>query len=116
MIKKILEKYKIKRNDPILVTNIDENPTRYKELIEKWSPYISKGYYGFDLGNLPNVWYDCIDEVLDYLKEKSEGDLQIQQIKIKFGGLRFYVTGNFVDEWHNIESMINEFYHDDLVY
>lgn len=40
-------------------------------------------------------WHELLDEILTFLrKEKEKGhDIQILQVKEKFGGLRVYVTG-----------------------
>lgn len=65
-------------------------------LLHKWKAYIPTGWYGFSLGEpCPHVWYKLIDEFLEYfIKLQGDGkinDFEIHQIKIKFGGLRFYV-------------------------
>ena len=59
-------------------------------LFYKWAYRVGKGWYGFALGNLPRVWTDMLDEFLIWL-EKQCPDFEIHQIKMKLGGLRFYV-------------------------
>jgi hypothetical protein len=60
-------------------------------LREKWKNYIEPKYYGFSLGGpTPAVWFDVIDEFLDFLKEKHP-DFKILQIKLKMGSLRCYI-------------------------
>ena len=57
-------------------------------LIEKWKNRIPNGWYGFD--GINELWGKIIDKFLTEL-EKECPDFQIHQIKLKFGGLRFYV-------------------------
>ena len=59
-------------------------------LFYKWAYRVGKGWYGFALGNVPRVWSDVLDEFLCWL-EIQQPDFEIHQIKIKLGGLRFYV-------------------------
>lgn len=67
-----------------------------QQLLTKWEAFIPKGWYGFSLGEpCPHNWYKIIDDFLEYLKElvksKRIQRLEIHQIKMKFGGLRFYI-------------------------
>jgi hypothetical protein len=83
--KKRLEKteYKIGKTD------VQCSPDLY--LFMKWAYRVGKGWYGFALGNdVPMLWALIIDEFLDELSKEAP-DFQIHQIKLKFGGLRFYV-------------------------
>jgi len=59
-------------------------------LFQKWAYRVEKGWYGFALSDAPNSWAIIIDEFLAEL-EKSMPKFKIHQIKLKFGGLRFYV-------------------------
>ncbi len=59
-------------------------------LFQKWAYRVGKGWYGFALGNVPNVWRFVLDEFLDWL-EKQCPDFEIHQVKMKFRTLRFYV-------------------------
>jgi hypothetical protein len=59
-------------------------------LFYKWAYRVGKGWYGFALGNVPRVWTDVLDEFLCWL-EIQRPDFEIHQIKMKLGGLRFYV-------------------------
>jgi len=106
MIDKILRKYKIQRdyNYP----NI-ENPYKVKELknassnleanlLEKWKNHIPQGWYGFAIGRpCPDSWFYVIDEFLDYLLT-IDPNFEIYQIKMKFGGICFYVRVESDDE------------------
>lgn len=64
-------------------------------LINKWRDRIPKGWYGFD--GINTLWGKIIDEFLIEL-EKIAPNFEIHQIKLKFGGLRFYVDINVTDE------------------
>lgn len=117
MITKILQKYNGFTNywyPDVEEDNIYINPDiskKYSEgcsekeiyLLDKWRDRIPKGWYGFSLGSpCPHDWYKIIDEFLDYLVELEKQDkiekFEINQIKIKFGGLRFYVSCGCADE------------------
>jgi hypothetical protein len=91
-------------------------------LFMKWAYRVKEGWYGFALGNeVPFVWALIIDDFLDELK-KVDPNFKIQQIKLKFGGLRFYVELNLPDE-NEKDSINNEIQklqtllmHKDLIY
>ena len=60
-------------------------------LFMKWAYRVGKGWYGFALGDdVPFVWAQVIDDFLTEV-EKVAPNFEIHQIKLKFGGLRFYV-------------------------
>lgn len=59
-------------------------------LYKKWKARVGRGWYGFALGSVPRFWVLAIDDFLEYLLMQCP-NLEIHQIKIKFGGLRFYV-------------------------
>ena len=96
-------------------------------LLKKWKPYVPDGWYGFSLGSpCPENWYNIIDEFLEYLvKLQNENKIhlfEIHQIKIKFGGLRFYVSWSCDDgelgEYLNlqIEKLERHLHDDKLIY
>jgi len=65
---------------------------------EKWPEWFTKVTCGFHcpLGWGPLLWDACLS--LDRLIERSSRDrscLVVDQVKIKFGGLRFYITPQF---------------------
>jgi hypothetical protein len=67
-------------------------------LQKKWKDHIPKGWYGFAIGSpCPESWFNIIDEFLDYLVT-IDPQLKIHQIKMKFGGIRFYVEVRGKDE------------------
>ena len=59
-------------------------------LFQKWAYRVGKGWYGFDLGDVPRVWVDVLDDFLVWVESQCP-DFEIRQVKIKFGGLRFYI-------------------------
>jgi hypothetical protein len=59
-------------------------------LFEKWAYRVGKGWYGFNLGHVPPVWLDMINDFLSWLELECP-DFEIHQVKIKVGGLRLYV-------------------------
>jgi hypothetical protein len=63
-------------------------------LYNKWKNRIPVGWYGFDGINV--LWGRVIDDFLMEL-EKVAPNFEIHQIKLKFGGLRFYVATNIKD-------------------
>jgi hypothetical protein len=69
------------------------SPTIY--LFQKWAYRVEKGWYGFDLEGVPFVWGQIIDEFLAAVAE-FESSFKILQIKLKFGGLRFYIRHNMM--------------------
>jgi len=59
-------------------------------LFHKWAYRVEKGWYGFALADAPNSWAAIINDFLVEL-ETTMPDFKIHQIKLKFGGLRFYI-------------------------
>jgi hypothetical protein len=60
-------------------------------LFQKWAYRVGKGWYGFDLSDIPNVWVFMLDTFLAWVELQCP-DFEILQIKTKFGGLRFYIN------------------------
>lgn len=86
----------------------------YQQLKDKWMCRVPPRWYGFDLYDVPRRWIYIIDDFLGYLVAADPG-LEIHQIKIKFGGLRFYVA---VDRslQPDIEALETALYDARLVY
>ena len=59
-------------------------------LFWKWAYRVGKGWYGFNLGHIPPVWTQVLDEFLSWLETVCP-DFEIHQIKMKLGSLRFHV-------------------------
>ena len=98
--------------EPYIPTTEDElriAQLTYDALRDKWENHIGERWYGFDLwNNLPINWYEAIDDLLEYIKAVSKR-FEIHQIKIKFGGLRFYVGYDVKDDFllkENIDKLI----------
>lgn len=88
-IEEILEPY----NERLKNTNYADKEAMYDPtvfLFQKWAYRVGKGWYGFDLEGTPMVWGQAINAFLREL-EVSAPNFEIHQIKLKFGGLRFYV-------------------------
>jgi len=96
--KKILDKY-----DP---KDMTENRGSQDHIPQKWRDHFSRGWYGFDMGWAPDNWFKIIDEFLDALK-KLDPKFEIHQIKIKFGGIRIYLSFS-EDLDKDIRKHINE--------
>lgn len=75
----------------------------YENLVKKYNHLFTKGelepfaMFGFECGD---GWYDILEMLIDqidrYIKQKQNTDpidIQIVQVKEKFGGLRFYIDG-----------------------
>jgi hypothetical protein len=78
-------------------------------LFYKWAYRVGKGWYGFALGNVPQVWTDVLDEFLCWLEIQCP-DFEIHQAKIKGRGLRLYLgtKTDFVIPDEKIRSEISQ--------
>ena len=80
--------------------NVDGN------FIKKYRKYIPSGWYGFAIGDvIPKEWIDAINDVLDELI-KIDPKFEIHQIKMKFGGIRFYVESEIIEDIFKIERLV----------
>ncbi len=59
-------------------------------LFQKWAYRVGKGWYGFDLGDVPRAWTDILDDFLSWLESQCP-DFEIHQVKMKGGGIRIYL-------------------------
>ena len=84
------------------------------EFIEKkWSSKTPNGWYGF--GGIRINSIKCLlvlDKVTDYLNNRVD-DFEIQQIKIKFGGLRYYTNAG--SEFYSMISELENIIFDNIV-
>jgi len=78
-----------------------------ESLIFKLAPYWVEGYWqGIDVGD---GWLDIVDTLVNDILA-IEPDIKIQQIKEKFGGLRFYCSpetdavGVLIDKAENLAA------------
>ncbi|HZM01617.1 MAG TPA: hypothetical protein VFC44_01220 [Candidatus Saccharimonadales bacterium] len=76
-------------------------------LFSKWAYRVGKGWYGFNLGHIPPVWTDMLNEFLSWLETQCP-DFEIQQVKTKFGPLRIYI------ETHCNDKAVNERVHSEI--
>lgn len=104
-------KYNLKRNE-----YKTEELACTMELSEKWDYIRAKGgWYGISLGSVPASWIIILDEFLSWGLEKCP-ELRIQQIKIKFGGMRIYLEG-LNNEVYDMKTKLEEVFYDKrLVY
>ena len=85
--------------------------------IKKYYNHISDGHYGFSIGTpiIPE-WNEILDEILE-LCIKTDKSFEIQQIKLKFGYICFYVRSEVIEDILDIEILIGENLHDSaLIY
>jgi len=87
------------------------------ELYLKYKKYIPKGWYGFDIGQpIISSWSVIIDKILE-ICVINDNDFEIHQIKLKFGGIRFYVQSNAIEDIFEIDDYIeNNLYDEALIY
>lgn len=86
-------------------------------LLRRYKDHIPRGWYGFDMGQptVP-VWSTIIEEVLDICLE-ADPLFEIHQIKMKFGGIRFYCSSETIEDLHEVESLIeNTLWDEKLIY
>lgn len=77
---------------------IHESDGLEKKLLEKYKKYIPKGWYGFSIGSpCPKCWFLIIESFLDYLIT-IDSNMEIHQIKLKFGTLLCYLHFSIKDE------------------
>ena len=75
--------------------------------IEKYRKNITIGHYGFATAFIPENWANIIDDILE-LCLTNDPNFQINQIKTKFGGVRFYVSSKVIDDLYEIEKFMSE--------
>lgn len=74
---------------------------------DKYKNYIVTGYYGFDLNSyMPEGWREIIDDVLE-LCTKNDPNFRIHQIKMKMGGIRFYVIPELIEDMYEINKFMD---------
>jgi len=81
-------------------------------LIKKYRKYISAGHYGFSIGEpIVPTWNEIIDKILE-LCIANDLNFEIHQIKLKFGGICFYVHSNVIEDIFDVELLIESTLHD----
>lgn len=112
MFKTLIEKYNLAQNtyENLPVISNEEYSVWITDFCGKWSSRFAQGYWNFDLMPLPWIWHAAIDEALDIITEDSP-EFKICQIKIKFGGVRFYlidISGEVFDGIEELESVLQD--------
>jgi hypothetical protein len=75
---------------------------------EKYADYIPHGWYGFAIGTpIVPIWMDILDEILELCTE-NDPDFEIHQIKMKFGGIRFYVHSEIIEDINDVAMCIED--------
>jgi hypothetical protein len=79
-----------------------------RHLYEKYHKYISQGHYGFSIG-IPIIlsWVEIIDKILQ-ICVKADHNFEIHQIKLKFGGICFYVHSEIIEDINDVEILISK--------
>lgn len=110
---KLIEKYNLKKDSYYpqyksykdMVANIDSTIAHERGeldagLYNKYKLHIPEGWCGFDLGYIvPTSWFHVIDEFIQYVIDEYP-NMEIQQIKIKFGSIRIYLgnISEYIDQ------------------
>jgi hypothetical protein len=77
------------------------------DLDEKYKLRIPKGWYGFDIGTpIVPAWMEIIDKIVE-LCVAIDPEFEIHQIKLKFGGIRFYVHSDIIEDINEVEHLID---------
>ena len=77
------------------------------DLFQKYRSHIPDGWYGFDVGTpIVPEWMEILDEVVE-LCTMVDPTFEIHQIKLKFGGIRFYVSSEIIEDINEVESLID---------
>jgi len=77
------------------------------DLNEKYKLRIPTGWYGFDIGTpIVPAWMEIIDKIVEACVA-VDPHFQIHQIKIKFGGIRFYVHSDIIEDINEVEYLID---------
>jgi hypothetical protein len=87
------------------------------DLNQKYRKHIPKGWYGFDIGTpIVPVWMEIIDKIVEGCTA-FDPNFEIHQIKLKFGGIRFYCSSEIIEDLHEVEYFIeNKLFDRALIY
>lgn len=80
-----------------------------QEFNEKYKNYLEKGWGGMEAGNSKLI--DWFDKLFSSILIKENKDFKYQQIKIKFGFVRFYSSLS-IKAQEIIESTANKVYNE----
>lgn len=109
--------YRYKDSNPNDATNYYNVEKNDEYFLKKYHKHIPVGWYGFSIGTpIVPEWLDIIDDILE-LCIKKDATFEIHQIKLKFGGIRFYVHSDIIEDIHDVEMLIeNKLYDKALIY
>jgi hypothetical protein len=122
----LIKKYSLKPNSYYL-NNLNPYKERNEELnklcekkeaalIKKYKDRIPNGWYGFSFGTpIPIVWFEVIDEFLEWLINQNP-EVEIHQIKIKFGGCRFGIEALTDEEYSLCQELEDVLFDEKLIY
>lgn len=107
-LKHLTKSYNLERDsyypDRETYKKAEYNQVRSELLDEAFRGLVGDDWYGFDLGVVPNSWHDIISDLTEYLNQHLDG-LVLQQIKVKFGGLRYYYTCGKTNDKETVDKM-----------
>ncbi len=87
----------------------------YDAFQAKWSKRTPNGWYGISLWNCPASWIKALDEIMDAIAA-VDATFAIYQVKLKFGGCRWY-TGSDFGGYRYVEELIEAALYDSkLIY
>jgi len=83
----------------------------------KFKDNIAPSYTGFEINYyIPQSWAAIVEKIVDLCIE-NDPKFIIHQVKMKFGGVRFYVVSDKIDDIFEIEKLIrNKLYSPLLTY
>jgi hypothetical protein len=77
-------------------------------LFDKYRKNIPHGWYGFSIGSpIIPAWGEILDKVLE-ICIANDPNFEIYQIKLKFGGIRFYVHSEIIEDINDVENYITD--------
>lgn len=97
------------------IISIEEYGEWLAKFCNKWQHRFVKGYWNIDLGLHPKSWYAAIEDVLELVAELCP-EFGICQIRIKFGGIRIYLSDISEDVFYSLDKLEDVLYDDDFVY
>ena len=125
-VQEIVDKYylgvDIPDEYPTVYKYRDEHPDKFEEefcsseitddtLCEKYAKHIPDGWYGFSIGQpTPPNWFKVIDKVVALMVD-NDPDFEIHQIKMKFGGICFYVESNVIEDIWEAATVVEKNLH-----
>jgi hypothetical protein len=100
--------YVYKDKNPLDATCYYDNAKDDIYFMKKYCNHIPIGWYGFSIGTpiIPE-WLEIIDSVLDVCIN-NDPNFEIYQIKLKFGGIRFYVHSEIIEDINDVGFLLEK--------